>query len=649
MLAFRSVRLRRVVLLFFVCGATVAAQTPPEPPPGPARSPRNANYTLTARLDPAARTITGSGRIAWRNITKNPTSELRFHLYWNAWRDDRSSWMREARLGLGRSAPMGRPAADRGSIDLTKLTVVSGVDLLAGAKYIAPDDGNAEDRTVLSVPLAKPVAPGETVELDVEWTSHVPRPYARTGGIGNYFFIAQWFPKLGVLEDAGWNCHQFHNSTEFFSDFGVYDVTLNVPGGWTVGATGTSTDGKRFIQSDVHDFAWTTSPDFVERRETFNEAGLPPVEMRLLLQPEHNNDDQIHRHFNGARIALRNYGRWFGPYPYGHLTIVDPAPIFSSAQGGDTGGMEYPTLFTARSRWKLPFHSPQPDSVTIHEAGHQFWYGIVATNEFEHAWMDEGLNTYSTARAIAADLPDSFVTIERYFGGLLPWAYEDARWSREIDGDRLTAYRPVAAFDVQSTPTWQYWPGSASSTSYNKTALWLHTLERMLGWDTTQKILATHFQRGAFKHPTPSDFFAIANEVSGQDLTWFFDAVHRSNAVFDYAVAQVVNTRTAAGFDSVAAVRRIGTGVFPVDVKVAFADGTSVTEKWDGRDAWRAFPYSKAIATVEVDPGRVLLLDINRTNNSWTSAPRTEHAVKRWVLRWVTWAEEVLLSYAFFF
>ena len=611
---------------------------------GPGESPRNANYTLAATLDPQAGTITGTGLLTWRNVSARAATSLQFHLYWNAWRDPASTWLREQ--SLGRNAALARrPEADRGRIDLTTLALITPGqkhDLLARARFIAPDDGNADDKTVLEVTLDRAVAAGETIQLDLGWTAKVPRPYARTGRIGNYFFIAHWFPKIGVLEDDGWNTHQFHAATEFFSDFGVYDVSLTVPTGWTVGATGreqwksddvtTGTTTHRYLQADVHDFAWTTSPDFVERRDRFEEPGLPAVEMRLLLQPEHV--EQADRHFRATRTALKYYGTWFGPYPYSQITIVDPVTIVNPAwQGESTGGMEYPTLFTAGTRWFASWIGTQPESVTVHEAGHQFWYGVVATNEFEHAWMDEGLNTYSTARALAEGYAPQFFAIERYFGGLGFWAYTDVPWSRDIDGNRLNAFRPVASFDDQSTPTWRYWPGSASAMSYNKTALWLATLERMLGWPAMQKMLATHYARGTFRHPTPDEFFAIANEVSGRDLTWFFDAVHRSSATFDYAVAQVGSGLISAAtppekrpdpiFETTVVVRRLGDGIFPVPVRVRFEDGTEVVEPWDGRERWRAFTYRKTarVATVDVDPERVLLLDLNYTNNSWTARP----------------------------
>src|SRR5262249_20709353 len=244
-------------------------------------------------------------------------------------------------------------------------------------RFVAPDDDNANDETVMEVPLASPVPPGATATIAIVWTAHVPRTFARTGAVGNFFFVAQWFPKLGVLQDEGWNCHQFHAGTEFFSDYGVYDVSLTLPSGWPVGATGVEREHRdeggqtthRFYQDDVHDFAWTTSPDYVVHTARFEHPTLPPVEMRLLLQPEH--ESQAGRHFDATRTTLKYYGEWFGPYPYGHITIVDPA--FQSG----AGGMEYPTLFTAGTRWLAPARVLTPEGVTVHEAGHQFWYGIV--------------------------------------------------------------------------------------------------------------------------------------------------------------------------------------------------------------------------------------------------------------------------------
>ena len=625
--------------------AATGVQTFEHPHEG-AQSPRNANYSIDVRLDHAARMLHGRETIRWRNISNQPTSELQFHLYWNAWRDEQSTWLRER--ALGGNATRRRNDA-WGSSDVTAIRVKqpdgSLRDLTSHQRFIAPDDGNAEDRTVMAVALPRDVAPFEAIELMVEWRAKVPRTFARTGYIGNYYFIAQWFPKLGVLEDRGWNTHQFHAATEFYSDYGSYDVRITVPRQFVVGASGfevrrtdnsDDTTTHHYRAEDVHDFAWTTSPDFIDVRQVFEHATLPRTEMRLLLQPEHRG--QQDRHFAATAATLRYYGEWFGPYPYGYITVVDPA-----YQSG-SGGMEYPTLFTAGSRWMAPRAVTQPESVTIHEAGHQWWYGIVGSNEFEHAWMDEGLNTFSTARVIEQAFEPNYLG-QRYFGGLLPWVFRDIPITR-VDNDRLTGYRDNAEADAQSTPTFRYWPATATYITYNKTALWLHTLERHLGWPVLQKILSTYFERWKFRHPQPEDFFAVVNEVAGRDMTWFFDQVYRSSNVFDYGVQEL---QSAGGRTSVV-VRRYGEATFPVSVVTTFADGEQVRERWDGLDRRVVYTYQRPVnaVSVQVDPERVLLLDVNYTNNSRTLAPRADEAGLKWSLRWMAWLQDLMLTYAFF-
>jgi len=617
----------------------------------PPRSPRNASYSIDVRLDPASREMTGSEVVTWRNVTAKPASELRFHLYWNAWRNDQSTWQRERKLARAAPGRVNRPG-DWARMDVTsvRLTGNDPADLTPQLQFIAPDDGNPDDRTVLQARLPQPVAPGGTATIAVAWTAHVPRTFARTGAIGHYFFLAQWFPKLGVLEDAGWNCHQFHANTEFFSDYGVYDVRMTVPNAWPVGATGVvrerrdNADGTtthRYYQEDVHDFAWTTSPDSLERTARFEHPTLPPVEMRLLLRPDHA--DQADRHFEATRAALKYYGEWFGPYPYGHITIVDPA--FQSG----SSGMEYPTLFTGGSRLFAPEHSDDPEDVVVHEAGHQFFYGIVGNNEFENAWMDEGLNTFGEARVLMAWYSPMYLQ-QRYFGGFIPYVLRDVPIDREIYWNRFAGYRRTPKLDPQSNPSYRYSPGG-NVTTYNKTALWLNTLERWLGWPAVQRTLSTYFDRWQFKHPKPDDFFAIANEAAGRDLTPFFDEVYRGSNVFDYGIQELRSDREGDGYRTVVIVRRYGEAIFPIDVRVAFTGGEPAVEHWDGRDRWRMYTYvrpHRAVSAV-ADPDRVLLLDVNLTNNSKTLAPLDRlgpTAANRWSFRWLIWLEDCLLSWS---
>lgn len=643
-------------------------------------SPRNANYSMDVELDPASRTVTGRSVISWRNITAKPTSELQFHLYWNAWRNTHSTWMRErlrAGSGPGNRAgdsPGDRPEGDWSFIDVTAIRLVAGggaplTDLTASGRFIAPDDGNTEDRTVLALPLPTPVAPGESLTVELAWTARVPRTFARTGAIGNYFFIAQWFPKLGVLEDGGWNTHQFHASTEFYSDYGVYDVRITVPRGWVVGATGVEraredspkgTTTHRYVQEDVHDFVWTTSPDYLDRRATFEHPSLPRTELRLLLQPEHAG--QAERHFAATRATLRHYGEWYGPYPYGHVTIVDPAWQSSA------GGMEYPTLFTAGTRWLAPPGTGDPEGVTIREAGHQFWYGLVGNNEFEHAWLDEGINQFSTSRTLFEAYTPLYYS-ERFFDGFIPWVFREARLSRE-DADGVSGYRWAGTSDVPATPSWRYFTGTAGVITYLKTALWLHTLERHIGWPRLRRGLSLFFARSQFAHPTPEALFAALSEGAGRDLSWYFDQVYRSSNTFDYALGQLTTSRaTARGYVDAAGskrfvdgsaraaawhaevvVQRLGEGTFPVDVLVRFEDGSTAREQWDGRDRWKLFVFDRPSAAIsaEVDSGHVLLLDVNRTNNSRAVTPFAEKASRQWAGRWWLWLQDLVVTYGFF-
>ena len=659
-----------VVLLL---GVAAAALLVAQDADGPPLSPRNANYTIEVRLDPETRILTGRQVLEWRNRTQEPASELWFHLYWNAWKNTDSTWLRENRL-----APRGPRRVRKDGWAYSRVTAMRVLpqlpfaeeDLAPTMRFVAPDDGNPDDQTVLVAPLTRYVWPGDTVRVEIEFEAKIPRTFARTGYRGDYFFLAQWFPKLAVFEaDGTWNSHQFHRPTEFYSDYGVYDVQMTVPTGWVVGATGVEqsqtgnddgTTTHRYRQADVHDFAWTTSPDFLTEERMFEYEGLNPVRMRFLYQPEHAG--QVDRHFKATETALKYYGLWYGEYPYEQVTFVDPA------WGSGSGGMEYPTFFTCGTAVWNPFGSGRPEGVTIHEAGHQFWYGIVGNNEFEHAWIDEGLNTFSTARAQTAEYGASMYT-QRFFKGFLPVMIPEIVQSRILRSG-MNRYRQNARREVQATPTYLYHPASASSITYSKTALWLLTLENLLGWETFQPAMSEFFNRWKFRHPEPDDFFAVFNEVSGQDLSWFFDQVYRQEVAFDFAVDRVssaaVETKGYADrdgepeilepadddtdsadetqYETRVVVRRVEDGRLPVEVLIVFEDGEEIHESWDAAEKWKEFTYVRPskLAYAAVDPDHKLVLDLNVTNNSMRLAPQSKRASTKWVSKWMVWVQDYL-------
>jgi hypothetical protein len=481
-----------------------------------------------------------------------------------------------------------------------------------------------------------------------------------------------------------WYAHPFYPWTEFFSDFGVYDVKLTLPKGFVVGATGRlesktdNPDGSetlRFVQEDVHDFAWTASRRFLERRSRFEDPGYPPVDVRLLLQPEHAR--LADRYLEATKIALRTYGTWSAPYPYPQITVVDPA------WGSSSGGMEYPTLFTGGASVFAPEELQSPEGVTIHEAGHQFWYGLVANNEFEEAWLDEGFNTYMTSKATDHSLgPESWG--RRMFGGDYgrggrtgwPVVAPDVQLAR--GSDRLVGLRESGEADVMAKKAWTYRDGgSYGLNSYGKPALVMQTLEGLLGEDAMVRALRTYARRYRFAHPTTEDFIATVNEVTGQDWRWFFDETFFSANLCDYAVEVKSETvRTPAGwldgkdgrlelkapgrkdrerkgdaderFESRVTVVRHGEVLLPVELRVDLADGRSVTERWDGRDRWVLFRYEGAkVVRAVVDPGRKIAIDVDPSNNEWISDARpARRAATKWAARYLFWLQNLLELHA---
>jgi hypothetical protein len=588
--------------------------------------------------------------------------------------------------GEGRRAPAERRPEDRafGWIEVKSVRLLGDAagggtiqDLTPTMRYL-DEDGNADDRTVMEVRSAKPIGPGETARFRVEWDSLVPYgSVGRAGWVHDYHFVAQWFPKIGVFTRGAWNCHPFYPWTEFFSDFGVYDVRLTLPKGFVVGATGRLEERKdnpdgsetfRFVQEDVHDFAWTASRRFLEGRARFEDPGYPPVDIRLLLQPEHAH--LAERYLEATKIALRTYGTWSAPYPYPQVTVVDPA------YGSSSGGMEYPTLFTGGASVFAPPELQSPEGVTIHEAGHQFWYGLVANNEFEEAWLDEGFDTYMTSKATDHSLgPEGWG--RRYFGA----AFRGGRsgWPVVAPGvliprgsDSLAELREIGEEDVMVKKAWTYRDGgSYTLNSYGKPALVLQTLEGLLGEETMVRVLRTYARRYRFAHPTTADFIATVNEVTGQDWRWFFDQTVFSSDLCDYAVeVRSEPVRAPAGwfegkegklelkpagegerrrddegpFDSRVTVVRHGEVLMPVELQVDFADGRTVRETWDGRDRWALFRYSGAkVVRAVVDPHHKIAIDVDPSNDEWLAERGTaRRAATKWAARYLFWLQNLL-------
>lgn len=629
--------LRPLLVVFAMMMVPLGAYSQPVIFPEPL-SPRIANYDLEVKLDTKTRIISGEETLTWKNTSGAPIAELQFHLYQNAFRNDQSSFLTEAR-SLGETIKIKPDGFAFCEVD--KITLASGEDLTAKIEFIHPDDNNDKDRTVFRLALPAPLAPGQSIVLKIAFRTRLPEPpIARSGSLKEYFFVSQWFPKVGVFWNGKWNCHQYHAHTEFFADFGVYNVRMTVPEKNIVGATGLEVEKKNngdgtathfYHAEDVHDLVWTTSPKYKEFR-----GQAQDVEIRVLMQPDHANQGE--RHLAAAKLAVEYFQNWYGDYPFPNLTVVDPR-----RGAGETGGMEYPTLITAGTLVGLPQGVRAVEMVIIHEFGHNFWFHLVASNEFEDSWLDEGINTYSEIQ-IMRDIYGVKTSLLDFMG-------------LKADEMQMRRYSYVRApnMDPIVRNGWEYYSGgSYTSNSYSKPALMLITLENYLGADTMRKILREWLARWRFKHPVTKDFIAVANEVAGRDLNWFFDQAIYSNAILDYSVAHLASreVKPGQGYDYTLKVneppdrkksgsekgaaaskenkiyfsevwlRRLGDFKFPVELTVTFADGEKVKETWDGRELWKKLVYTRPakLASAQIDPEAKVPLDLNFKNNRRTLA-----------------------------
>jgi hypothetical protein len=629
---------------------------------------------MKVKLDPVEKIVDGTITFEWKNPSRDTIRELRFHMYLNAFKNNRSTFWKESD---GRLRGKGVDTKDPkmwGWVDILSIMTPEGNDLTNSIQFVQPDDDNEDDQSVAAVKLENPVLPGESLTLNIEFRSKLPKIFARTGFSDNYFLVAQWFPKIGVYEPAGmryaekgqWNCHQYHAHSEFYANFGVYRVEITLPEEFVVGATGkrisekTVEDGLKqvtYLAEDVVDFAWTASPRFIVVEDKWKD-----VDIKVYLQPEH--EQLALRHTESVKAALEYFDAHVGPYPYSTISIVDP-PF----RGLGSSGMEYPTFITAGSLWGLPDELRVTEMVTIHEFGHNYFMGILATNEFEEAWMDEGMNTYFESRIMDHVYGEgtSFVGFKKFHFG-------------DKENHRLSYTRLAYPKIAESTrPSWKFEHGGYGSMSYNKPATMFTTLERLVGEETNEEIWKTYFEKWKFKHPSGRDFINVVNEVVtknhgtrfGENMNWFFDQTLYGSEVCDYKLLRIRNKELTPpkGIDdtggnkliykkteyeniiykSSVVIHRLGEVVMPQEVLIHFEDGEEITETWDGKSRTKEFSYEKPekIIRAIIDPENKIMLDINLQNNSRAVKPQ-KTVFKKYMIKFLFFMQNLFQNFAIF-
>ncbi|MGH7329578.1 MAG: M1 family metallopeptidase, partial [Polyangiaceae bacterium] len=380
------------------------------------------------------------------------------------------------------------------------------------------------------------VAPGETISIATTWDVKLPSVVERTGYAGSFHMIAQWFPKIARLEPDGTFAHfPFHRLSEFYADFGTYDVTMDVPDNFVIGATGPVASSRvengrrieRHVQADVHDFAWTAWDKFKAKSED-----IDGVHVSALFPPDY--DAVADREMATIRFSLPYYQRRYGPYPYSVLTLVHPPD-----EAGEAGGMEYPTLITTGGSWFEPRIVLEPELLTAHEFGHQYFYGLMASNEMLYPFLDEGVNSFAEEDALGNMFGDASG------GGLWGISVSDiaAHVVNARNKDAFVA-EPAYAFPTGA---------SYGSLAYSRTAVILETFKRVYGEEKFWAAMTDYTKKWRFSHPTPDDFVAcFYDEVSPDAARELHAALFERGAV-DYVVSDMSSreiTSAAGIFDA---------------------------------------------------------------------------------------------------
>jgi len=591
-------------------------------------SERIASYRIQARLDAKAHEVTETETLTWKHNGTQPVDAVPLHLYLNAFKNETSVFMKESH---GSHRMFARNEDSWGWIDVPSIQM-EGQELRPKASY-------GEDETTLMLPLAQPVAPGETLTLSFTFTSHLPEVFARTGYKGDFHLIGQWFPKIGVLtvEDGAqkWHCDTFHLNSEFFADFGTYDVELTVPETHVVAATGVLTAaadagaGQRkltYHAEDVHDFVIMADP-FMRVAKTTARSPSGPVEVRVYHRPA--QAEYAARHLEAAKRTIERFSDLFVPYPWPIMSVIDPPPDALGA-----GGMEYPTLVTtggdidATGQYTTEF-------VTVHEVGHNWFQGMLASNEVDEAFLDEGINEY--ADGIVMDDwfgPDRSALNTRV--AQLGY-YPMRRATTEAEG----LVSPIA------TRSYEFAPDQYGETTYSKTAVVMKTLENLAGRDRFFAAMKLYTQRAAFHHPTRADFFAALKEGlgAGEDWSTYLDQMFLGTGGVDFRVSAIETkpVRPPRGvfgdgstkktvddkdddkgdpkkWESRFSVLSRGKVWVPVELELRFADGSVEHLTWDGRGGAKPFELQRPsqLRTVVVDPKEKVPLENEVLENSWS-------------------------------
>ncbi len=566
---------------------------------------QDVEYRIEAKLDDAADVLHGEARMTYTNRSPDTLDRLYFHLYLNAFRPNSAWARRELEYGERRFQDLG---PDEWAFERLKSVEVEGTP-------VQPIYPGAPDSTVVEIPLPEPLAPGETVTVDLAWdarTSTLPR---RQGRRGRHWDFAQWFPIVAVYDEFGWEEHPLMPQGEFYGEFMNFDVTIDVAEDQVIGATGVPVEGDpgwadaaapgfadslfykrdaygdpgaaeqlglladpvepgrkrvRWLAEDVHNFAWSTSPEYI-----YEGGHWEDIAIHVLYQPGDTAwDDGVA--LRRTKIALAWLDEIYGDFAWPQLTNLHRV---------EGGGTEFPMVIMDGSA---------SQSLIIHEAGHNYTMGILASNEWKEGFIDEGMSSFQT----------NWFFEEQGVEDVWENSFESAaEWDRTGRSQPLT----TESADFRDFQTYQ-------AMTYTRPSVVYRMLMGYLGEETFREGLQIFYQENKLQHITLEDLEAAMEEASDEELDWYFDQWFRTTDTLDYGIGGVESSAISGGrWRTTVEVIRLGEAWMPVDLQVG-----DVTRRLDSRETVQTVEVITQTRPDEVvlDP-ETIILDADRTNNRW--------------------------------
>ncbi len=488
-------------------------------------------YSIDVTLNDVENTLDGFERIEYTNHSPDTLRFIWFHLRPNAYKNDKTAYTDQA-LQNGSTAFYFSTKEQKGYINRLDFKVDN---------VTADVEDHPEHIDIIKVILPSPLLPGATAVITTPFHVQLPNFFNRGGYKGQHYYVAHWYPKPAVYDRYGWHPMPMLDHGEFYGEFASYDVQITLPDNYVVAATGElqnqaekkwlesranftwkpetekvkvkgvtkiikkdypaslrETKTLRYIQNNIHDFAWVADKRFVVKHELVTLANGQQVDAYAFHLPGH---ERWKNSLTYIRSALQTSGEWLGEYPYQVVSVVQDVEE-------DDGGTEYPTLtvLDGNSEGLL-------ELVIRHELGHNWLYGILATNERDHPWMDEGLNNYYDYRYAETHPETANIPMGKKVHLSLQAIQERmTRW-REAIGEGQPVNLSSAAYN----------PVNYNLLVYHRTAMLFIDLEKELGREVFDRAMKTYYQAWKFKHPYPKDLQAIFEKVTGKDLDYFFD------------------------------------------------------------------------------------------------------------------------------